>query len=146
MATNIGSLLGQGILRPFRRDQKQDFANDTDLANVRACVGQVLGTQCSVPGTDIQGELPWMPEFGSMLYRLRHKKGHMLQELARVYIVDALQRWEPRVSITSSSVEMDLEQRTLTIRIMYDVIDQNNPSNGVVHEDVDQTVLVPLAA
>jgi uncharacterized protein len=52
-----------------------------------------------------QGELPWRTEFGSLLHLLCHQKNdRVLQELARVYVVDALKRWEPRVVVTSVQI------------------------------------------
>ena len=92
--------LGFGLLRPFRRDQKTDFAAGGGEAVVRSAVGQILGTIGSSDFT--QGELPWRTEFGSLLHLLRHQKNdRILEELARVYVVDALKRWEPRVVVTS---------------------------------------------
>ena len=47
-------------------------------------------------------ELPWRTEFGSLLHLLRHQRSAaVLEELARVYVVDALKRWEPRVVVTA---------------------------------------------
>jgi len=138
--------LGYGLVRPFQRDQKQDFASAGGVALIRSCVGQILGTMCSSPTSSLQGELPWRPEFGSLLYFLKHKKGPSLEALAQLYVIDALAKWEPRVSVTQSMVSFDNDQRTLTIRIMYNIIDQNVPGNNVLVPDVDQVVDVPLAA
>lgn len=92
--------LGFGLLRPFRRDLKADFAADGGEKVIRSAVGQILGTMA---GSDFtQGEVPWRTEFGSLLHLLRHQKNDaVLQELARVYVVDALKRCEPRVIVTS---------------------------------------------
>lgn len=140
------AFLGFGLLRPFRRDRKQDFASAGGIDLIRSCVGQIIGTMCATEGGEQQGELPWRPEFGSLLHFLRHKKGVMLQELARVYIVDALARWEPRVILTATQVSMDSVRRVLTIRIRYNVIDQNVPGNNVILQDIEQTIDMPLAA
>ena len=92
--------LSFGLLRPFRRDQKADFAASGAEQVIRSAVGQILGTVGSSDFT--QGELPWRTEFGSLLHLLRHQKNdRVLQELARVYVVDALKRWEPRVVVTA---------------------------------------------
>lgn len=137
--------LGSGLLQPFRRDRKRDFANAQGLDLVRACVAQVLGTQCS-DASGYAGEIPWRPEFGSSLYRLRHKKGVVLQELARLYVADALARWEPRVRVSRVDIEHDLTSRTLTIRLRYDVIEQNTAGNNVIFQDVEQAIGLPIAA
>ena len=130
-------------MRPFRRDQKADFAAAGGEALIKSAVGQVLGT---VGASDFtQGELPFRTEFGSLLHLLRHQKNdRVLQELARVYVVDALKRWEPRVRITS--VEVTREQldgeNVLAIRVRYDVIAANAPGNNVILAGVEQTVRV----
>ena len=66
-------------------------------------VGQILGT---IGASDVTpGELPWRTEFGSLLHRLRHQKNaSVLQELARVYVVDTVKLWEPRIVVTSVTV------------------------------------------
>lgn len=91
--------LGFGLTRPFQRDGRADFAAADGEQLVRGAVGQVLGTVGASELTP--GEMPWWTEFGSLLYRLRHQKNDsVLQELGRVYVVDALKRWEPRVIVT----------------------------------------------
>lgn len=135
--------LGYGLLRPFRRDQKADFAADGGEAVVRSAVGQILG---SIGSSDFtQGELPWRTEFGSLLHLLRHQKNdRVLQELARVYVVDALKRWEPRVVVTSVLVARETQEGedVLAIRLRYNVISTNVPGNNVVLSGVEQTVRV----
>jgi phage baseplate assembly protein W len=133
--------LGFGLLRPFRRDQKADFAAAGGAAVVKSAVGQVLGTIGASEFT--QGELPWRTEFGSLLHLLRHQKNdHVLQELARVYVVDALKRWEPRVVVTSVDVTRDDQsgENILTIRIRYNILSTNTPGNNVLLSGVEQTI------
>lgn len=140
------AFLGFGLLRPFRRDGKSDFAHDDGIALVRACVGQLLGTRCSSEYT--QGEIPWRTEFGSLLYLLRHQQNNaVLGELARVYIADALKRWEPRVVLRSVVATRestpDGQGNVLALRIRYDVIQANVAGNQVLIPNVEQVVQVP---
>src|SRR5262249_4089606 len=89
------------------------------------------------------GEVPWRSDFGSLLYRLKHQKNDsVLQELARVYVVDALKRWEPRIAVTAVTVGRLRHEgeNVLVIRIRYDVISTNTPGNNVILSGVDQTV------
>jgi hypothetical protein len=134
--------LGFGLLRPFRRDLKADFAADGGERVIRSAVGQILGTMA---GSDFtQGELPWRTEFGSLLHLLRHQKNDaVLQELARVYVVDALKRWEPRVVVTSVKVTREEQdgENTLGIRLRYNVISTNVPGNNVLLQGVEQKVM-----
>ena len=71
---------------------------------MRSAVAQVLGT---VGASDFtQGEMPWRTEFGSLLHLLRHQKNDVaLREMAKVYVQDALRRWEPRIMVTRLDAE-----------------------------------------
>jgi hypothetical protein len=135
--------LGFGLLRPLRRDQKADFAAAGGEQLIRSTVGQILGTIGSSDATP--GELPWRTEFGSLLHRLRHQKNDsLLQELARVYVVDTLKRWEPRIVVTA--VEVDREQHdgenALAIRLRYNVISTNTPGNNVILAGIEQLLVL----
>lgn len=135
--------LGFGILRPLRRDKKNDWAAAGGEALVRSAVGQILGTMAASDFT--QGEVPWRTEFGSLIHLLRHQKNDaVLQELARVHVADALKRWEPRVQLTSVQVtrERDRGENVLALRIRYNIISANVPGNNVVVAGVEQTVQV----
>lgn len=119
--TSAGSgVTGRGILRPFRRDGKSDFANGEGEALLRAAVGLVLGTVCASDTT--QGELPWRTEFGSLLHLLRMRNNSpALAELARNRVVRALTTWVPAVRVRSVLVRQVAD--TTTIFIRYDVVD-----------------------
>jgi uncharacterized protein len=135
--------LGFGLLRPFRRDQKADFAAAGAEKVIRSAIGQILGTMGSSDFT--QGELAWRTEFGSLLHLLRHQKNDtVLQELAHVYVVDALKRWEPRVVVTSVKATREKQdgENILALRLRYNVISTNTPGNNVILSGIEQMVLV----
>jgi phage baseplate assembly protein W len=132
---------GFGLVRPFQRDRKADFAAAGGERVIRSAVGQILGTMA---GSDFtQGELPWNTGFGSLLHLLRNRKNDpTLQELARVYVVDALKRWEPRVRVTSVQVtrEGDQGENVLAIRLRYDIV--ASPGGNALIPAVEQSVRV----
>jgi phage baseplate assembly protein W len=135
--------LGFGLTRPFRRDLRSDFAAAGDEEGIRSSVGQILGTNGASDNTP--GEVPWRTEFGSLLYLLRHQQNDgVLGELARVYVVDALQRWEPRVIVTAVSIRRETHDgaNVLAIRLRYDIISANTPGNNVILSGVDQTIIL----
>ena len=139
----MNPVLGFGLLRPLRRDRKADFVADGGDALVRSAVGQILGTRASSESS--QGELAWRPEFGSLLFLLRHRKNDaVLQELARVYVVDALTRWEPRVIVQTVRVSTEEQEGAdvLAVRVGYSLIRRNVSGNRVVVPSIQQTVLV----
>ena len=135
--------LGFGLLRPFVRDQKLDFASAGGVKLIQSAVGQILGT---VGASDFtQGELDWRTEFGSTLHLLRHQNNDdVLQELARIFVIEALRRFEPRIILTETRVTRESKdgENVLAIRIRYNVIDTNVPGNNVLLEGVEQTVTV----
>lgn len=137
--------LGQGLLRPFVRDEKNDFANGSGSALIRSAVGQVLGTRATSART--VGELPWRPEFGSLLHTLRHSNNNeALKEIAKGFVVDALRRWEPRVRVTGFAININTttgREDTLEIVVAYNVIDHNTAGNNVVLSN--QQAVVELA-
>ena len=135
--------LGFGLTRPFQRDGRSDFAAAGGEQLVRSAVGQILGTIGSSDFT--QGELPWRSDFGSLLHVLRHQRNdQLLQELGRIYVVEALKRWEPRVVVTSVQVmrEQQDSENVLAIRLRYNVISTNTPGNNVIGAGVNQVVVI----
>jgi phage baseplate assembly protein W len=133
----------RGLLRPFRRDRKADFAAGSGEAFIRSAVGQILGTMAASEFTP--GELPWRTEFGSGLHLLRHQKNDaLLLELARIHVVDALKRWEPRIRITSVQItrEWDRGENVLAIRLRYRLIDRGWSGRNAVVEAIEQRILL----
>jgi phage baseplate assembly protein W len=138
--------LGYGLVRPFVRDQKNDFANGGGVANVKACVGEVLGVRASNDGGSAPGELRWRPLFGSLLYLLRHSQGPALPQLARHFIAEALLRWEPRVTNVDVTAAFFPSQLLLRADLVYDVIAQNVAGNNVLFQGVTQQVSIPTGS
>jgi len=128
------AFIGRALIRPLRRELKIDFVSATGARLIASAVGQVLGTRCDTETTT--GELPWRTEFGSQLYRLRNKNNSIaLVELARRYVVGALERWVPRVRVTNVRISrqssLNGTQDVLSIRVFYKIVDQRG-SNGTV--------------
>jgi phage baseplate assembly protein W len=136
--------LGAGVTTPFQRDQKSDFANASGLANVKSCVGQILGTKAADPGHAEKGELEWRSDFGSLLWLALHRKGAVLEDLVRVRTVDALRRWEPRLVNVRTQTFFDRSRLLFVLRLRYDVITHNVAGNNVIFSDVEQDILLPV--
>lgn len=145
MASAFTAFLGSGLVRPFIRDKKNDFANDTDVNLIRACVGQILGTRAGDPGGATQGELLWRPNFGAKLYLLKHARDEIITSLGAIYVKDALSQWEPRVTNVIAQVNFSRPTLTATIDLIYDIIAKNNASNQVLISGVDQNLSISLA-
>jgi hypothetical protein len=105
----------RGLIAPFRRDRKRDFASDDGDALLASKVLQVLATEGATPRSS--GELPWRTAFGTPLHLLRHQRSDAaLAELARVYIRDALRRWLPEATVLGVDVQRNGPELALRVR------------------------------
>jgi phage baseplate assembly protein W len=96
----------RGLLTPFRRDRKRDFASDDGDDLLASKVLEVLATEGATARSS--GELPWRTAFGTPLQLLRHQNNDVaLTELARVYVRDAFRRWLPEATLVSVAVARD---------------------------------------
>ncbi len=102
-----------GVLIPFRRDRKRDFASGEGEELLASKVEQLLATEGASARSS--GELPWRTAFGTPLQLLRHQRNDaVLAELARVYVRDALRKWVPEavaLDVTPSADGADLSIR-----------------------------------
>ena len=136
------SFLGFGIVTPFRREAS-DFASAGGVEHIQSMVSQVLGTRA---GSDFtQGELLWRSDFGSLIEHLRHKNNTpIIQDLARVYVAEALSRWIPQIrlkKVEASKKEGPNGRETiLLLRIVYDIIGVQQGGNNVLLSNVSQNL------
>jgi hypothetical protein len=128
---------GRGLIHPFRRNRTSDFQNEFGPKLIKSAVSQILGT---VAATEIaQGEVPWRPNFGSAIHLLKHQpQNETLQNLARIHVVEAIQRWEPRVKITDVRVER--KDTKLILNVRFNFIDLNTGS--VVFPDLEASIVI----
>lgn len=120
---SVASFLGRGLTAPLQRDGRGDFATATGDDLLRSNVRLILGAIASSPYT--RGELPWRPEFGSLLYILRFRNNNeTLRQLAQEYVIDAIQTWEPRVSVTDVRIRQNIGEGTLEMIVRYDVLNR----------------------
>ena len=105
----------RGLLTPFRRDRKRDFASGEGDDLLDSQVEQVLATEGSTLRS--VGELPWRTSFGTPLETLRHQRNDAaLEALARVYIRDALARWVPEAVLVAVEVQRGTNDVSLRVR------------------------------
>lgn len=118
MATSVKPF-GSGILCPFQRDGKGDFANGGGRHLLASDVGELLGIigPVGVEG----GEVPWNMELGSRLNALRHRNAHsdLVRATADSMTVGVIQRFEKRVRCGPSQVQPSADGSTLDIRFSY---------------------------
>ncbi|HNZ21426.1 MAG TPA: hypothetical protein PKL24_04730 [Polyangiaceae bacterium] len=113
---NNGESQARGLLVPFRRDKKRDFASDTGADLLVSKVLQALMT-CGATSRS-SGELPWRTAFSAGLDLLRHQRNDTaLAELARVRVRDVLKRWVPEAELVEVSVSR--EDASLLLRVRF---------------------------
>ena len=105
-----------GLLAPFRRDRKRDFASGAGGELLASKVLQALMTAGATARSS--GELPWRTAFGAGLDLLRHQRNDAaLAELARVRVRDALRRWVPDAELVKVTVSR--ADATLVLRVRF---------------------------
>lgn len=126
--------LGSGLLAPFQRDGKGDFANARGVKLISSSIAQIVGTRAQSATSG--GELPWRTNAGSWLHLLRHRNNTpAFREAARIYIQNAVRRWEPRVEVldvTPIDPDRISELNRPVIRIRWRFIERNVPGNRVL--------------
>jgi phage baseplate assembly protein W len=112
-ATTAPNSLGFGIACPFRFTSSQDFATAEGRALVKSDLLELLGIAT--------GEVPWRPNLGTRLNRLRHRSNtQALGALARVEIDRAVSRYEPRIRAKSVSSTKPIDNKT-ELHLEYEV-------------------------
>lgn len=132
----VSNFTGSGLLRPFQRDGKGDFANAEGATLVQSVFGQILGTRASSAASE--GELPWRTEAGSLLYTIKHRNNTAVtRERARVFVQDAIRRHDKRIEILDVDVvesERTIELNQIVLRIRWRLVDRNRTGNQVLVE------------
>lgn len=105
-----------GLLAPFRRDKKRDFASGAGEDLLASKVRQTILTEGETPRSS--GELPWRTSFGSALHLLRHLRNDAaLSDLARVHVRDCLERWVPEAELVEVTAARN--GATLQLRVRF---------------------------
>lgn len=126
-----------GLLTPFRRDRKRDFASGSGADLLASKVLQALMTNGATPRSS--GELPWRTAFGAGLELLRHQRNDAaLAELARVRVRDALGRLVPEAELVE--VLVTREDAKLQLRVRF------RPARRTGATGTPDEVRVPLEA
>ena len=133
-------ITGNGLLFPMRRDGNGDWINGSGPDAIDASIRQIIGLRGA--SADTQGELPWRTELGSQLHRLLYAGNtSALEDIASVFIIDAVRRWEPRVDLRGSTIEQfevpGLGRSGLRIRVTYTI--RSERSNRVRTAEMEIT-------
>lgn len=106
-----------GLTIPFRR-LADDFAHGEDIQVITSNVTHVLGTRAASEDSKFSGGYPWRGDMGSQLHRLRHANyGDLFNDLARVFMTDAVSRWEPRAALDLGATTMETRSGGHLVRV-----------------------------
>lgn len=108
---------GRGIICPFQRDGKGDFANSDGMSLLKSDIRELIGLVGS--SVNDPGELPWDPDRGSRISSLRHRHLHaeMTRALAEQYTATPLRVYENR--IRTGPAKIDTSDGKLNISISF---------------------------
>ncbi|HEY1868195.1 MAG TPA: GPW/gp25 family protein [Candidatus Cybelea sp.] len=110
----MSGFYGQGFNYPVTLDVTRGIAMSSDLANIQQSILIILGTQ--------YGERAMRPTFGCNLKSLVFAPNNQqTAALARQYVLDGLQAWEPRITVQTVNVTSKVENPKLLIEILYTV-------------------------
>ena len=110
---------GCGIVCPFQRDGKGDFANDCGLPLLKSDIGELIGIMG--PTTFQPGELPWNMDIGSRVFQMRHRgmNVEMTRATAADFVESPVRVFEPRARPINTEVVIDFNRSVLTIKFNY---------------------------
>lgn len=121
--------LGKGIRFPFRF---QPLSGGTEVStatsqahdHIRESILQILGTRL--------GERIMSPEFGSRLHELVFEQNDsVLKALIRHYIIEAIERWEKRITVTTVEFGESDNGNHLPVSISYRIVQTQSEGNLV---------------
>ncbi len=108
-----------GMTFPQKKNGKGfiEFTSDIQIL-VRASIIQILGTRI--------GERAIEVEFGSRLHELIFEPiDDITIALARVYTIEAIERWEPRVDLNDVGARINVDQGKVEIFGSYVIVNKN---------------------
>jgi phage baseplate assembly protein W len=115
----------QGRLQFLGRKSSRGFAPEEDAEKIRQSIWLLLSTA--------PGERLMLPDFGCGVHDLVFEPNTAaLRGMLQAKVLEALQRWEPRIDVLEVQVQTPAEQRNLlNIRIDYRIRTNNSFYNLV---------------
>lgn len=116
--------LGRGISFPLRINIQGELKTDSGDRNLEESIATILNTKL--------GERVYRPNFGCRLSDLTFAPMNpQTILLARIYVEEALNRWEPRIKVTGVYAEPDPIKGRLDLKIQYQIKENNDRRNMV---------------
>lgn len=109
----FNSKIGKGLkLDGMMSPTKGTPEYNTGIERINQSIKNILDTR--------QGERFFLPDFGSKLHLLLFERNtYLFQDLAELYIREALSIWEPRITILNITIPPSTEDNIVNITINY---------------------------
>jgi phage baseplate assembly protein W len=116
--------LGRGISFPLKINVQGELKTDSGDRNLEESIATILNTKL--------GERVYRPNFGCRLSNLTFAPMNpQTILLARIYVEEALNKWEPRIKVTGVYAEPDPIRGRLDLKIQYQIKENNDRRNMV---------------
>lgn len=123
-ANQSSNYIGRGLSFPLRVNVQGELKTDSGDRNLEESIAIILNTKL--------GERVYRPNFGSRLSDLAFAPMNpQTILLARVYVEEALNRWEPRIRVTGVFAEPDPIKGRLDLKILYQLKDGHDTRSMV---------------
>ena len=124
----MSDFLGKGTKYPFQINvigaTGTSLAVSEQFVHIQESMVQILGTS--------PGERVMLPGFGSRLKELLFEPNdNILISLGKVYVADAIRRWEKRVIVREVKIDQEFDAGLFNIRIGYTIIKNQVDGNLV---------------
>ena len=133
--TYIGIGIQQGDISKYTIiPEKSNIINAQDASKIKIdielineSISRILNTKAWNPSNDTGGERWAELDFGSRLSEIPFEPNDMTTvSLTKQYIIEALGRWEPRITIIDVLVQQDIDNHKIMATIFYAVVLNNN--------------------
>lgn len=113
-SSNIYDYVGSGFAYPIQIDVRGNFQLSSEATNIEESINIILRTNL--------GERVYRPDFGSRLSELAFEPVNSETLLTtRLYVEEALEKWEPRITIHEVMTISNSEKNLIDIKIIYKV-------------------------
>ncbi len=124
MTNSVREYLGRGISFPLKINVQGELKTDSGDRNLEESIATILDTKL--------GERVYRPNFGCRLSDLTFAPMNpQTILLARIYVEEALNRWEPRIQVTGVYAEPDPITGRLDLKILYEIKEEHDSRSMV---------------
>ena len=117
-------LIGVGLSQKIYNKRTGGLADNTGMERIYQSIYCILNTML--------GERVFLPEFGSRLHELVFEPNdEIVADLAKLYICDALAKWEKRITVTDVYVRAN--DHTVACEIRF-VLNKSNILGNYIYE------------